>query len=380
MAIQLTPSPHRRNPMAEHLMGQAVQGTPVGHPLGALSRAVQGFVGGKMMAKDRDKEQAAQNALAQMLAGNEQVQSNPLVAQLLGNPDTQHVGAQLGLGLATQGAPAPVKGSPGDVFFNPRTGEEQFSVPAEPEGQTTATRTREAKIKDQMDTLGLERAQAVRIVDGVDRLTVDDRGNRVITNMASGESRLLEVKPDQPPPRIMPPPPTSPDDLAFNPGEGTGAVASALMLWNRTAGQLPFAPIAEGPEKAAQQMRITERDAIRALASSGRPPVIEQERIIRALPSSEEWLANPEVANSKMTSFVDLMLSQYIDDIRYASDPMNDSRTRSTSRERASNIESIVNRVLKPEAASAAFQAVHGAPPVTVDPETQSLIDRYAPQ
>ncbi len=159
-----------------------------------------------------------------------------------------------------------------------------------------------------------------------------------------------------------PPPVADPaeiEDLSIDVAAGTGAWASMLALYNKTAGQLPFLPIAKGPEQAAAQLRVLERDAIRALASSGRPPVIEQQRIMAVIPGALEWFENPEVAQLQTTNFVDLMMQQYSDDLRFSSDPSNPEDVRNSSRERANNIESIIRRVLVPDAANAMFNTTN---------------------
>ena len=151
-----------------------------------------------------------------------------------------------------------------------------------------------------------------------------------------------------------------PDELSFDPGEGTGFGATFLGAWNSTFGQIPILPIAQGPEEAAQKLRILERDAIRALASSGRPPVVEQERIIAALPRGMEWFENPEVATFKAASFVDLMVDQYIDDLRFRNDPTNPKDGRDAASERSRQVEGIIRRMLTEDAANQLFQYIEG--------------------
>ena len=148
------------------------------------------------------------------------------------------------------------------------------------------------------------------------------------------------------------------EDLAFDPGKGTGFASSFLGLWNSTVGQIPFVPISSERAQAAQQLRILERDAINALASSSRPAVVEQERIIQAIPQAMEWSENPEDARIKMTSFVDLMTQQYVDDLRYSSNLRNPRTLREESARRASEVERTLGRVLRPEVAESMLRSI----------------------
>lgn len=219
---------------------------------------------------------------------------------------------------------------------------------------------RERRKADYMRLYRMSEAEATRAVDADIRL--DERGNLIAYDPTTGGAKRVDVDlgaeaalgtgfrlPD-----------TEIESLAFDPGKGTGFGASFLGLWNATAGQLPFLPtLGTEAEETAQQLRFLERDAIKALASSGRPPVVEQERIISAMPQAMEWFENPDVARAKMTSFVDLMMMQYIDDKRHMEDPRNDRQARSASRNRAKSIEGIMKRVLTPEAAESMFRSLN---------------------
>lgn len=216
---------------------------------------------------------------------------------------------------------------------------------------------RERKIDQYQKRFGMSLEEATRAVDS--RTMLDDKGNLITFDPTTGQGTLLEVETGTERPVLQPPEGVAIEDLAFDPGEGTGFGASFLGLWNSTLGQLPLVPIFEGPEMAAQNLRVVERDAVRALASSSRPPVIEQARIMSLIPGAMEWTQNPEVANFKMTNFVDLMMNQYVDDRRFMEDRTNPKRVREESARRANEIESIVRRVLLPEAADAMFQSLN---------------------
>lgn len=218
---------------------------------------------------------------------------------------------------------------------------------------------RERRKADYIRLYGMSEEQATRAVDADIRL--DERGNLIAYDPTTGGAARVDVDLGAEAgldiaSRL---PATEIGDLAFDPGTGTGFGASFLGLWNATAGQVPFLPtLGTETEETAQQLRFLERDAIKALASSGRPPVVEQQRIIDAMPRAMEWFQNPDVARAQMTSFVDLMMMQYIDDKRHMDDPRNDRKSRSSSRDRANSIEGIMKRVLTPEAADTMFRSL----------------------
>lgn len=217
---------------------------------------------------------------------------------------------------------------------------------------------RDRKILQYQENFGLSENEAIEAVDSVPMM--DQNGNLTLYNAITGESKLLTPsygegaldKPEEFPD-------TDVGDIAIDVAAGTGAWATMLSTYNKTVGQLPFLPIAEGPEQAAADMRVLERDAIRALASSSRPPVIEQQRIMAVVPQALSFFENPEVAQLQMTNFVDLMMHQYSDDRRFSKDPSNPESVRNDSRERANNIESIIRRVLNPDAANSMFNTTN---------------------
>lgn len=220
-------------------------------------------------------------------------------------------------------------------------------------------REREARIQEYMSNFGLSRQDAISRLDA-QYMTDPVTGNLIAVDRATGGASIPSVATGDRPAAIPAPPPVDASALSFDPGKGTGAGASFIGLWNSTVGQIPFAPTFMGPETAAQQLTILERDAIKALASSDRPAVVEQNRILGAIPKAMDWTENPNVARSKMTSFIDLMTNQYVDDLRYAKDLSQPKNLRETSATRARAIEGIMNRVLTPEAATAMMDSIKG--------------------
>lgn len=228
--------------------------------------------------------------------------------------------------------------------------EQALSQPEQPADQ------RERKIAQYMEIFGMNRADAIRAVDS--QVLMDETGNLRLFDPTSGTGSFINTDNEMSPvDTAQTTPEATIEDLAYDPGKGTGFGASFIGMWNSTVGQLPFMPVGTETEEIAQNLRLLERDAIRALGSSGRPPVVEQNRIAALVPDAMAWSENPEVARGKMVNFVNLMMNQYTDDMRFAADRSNPKEVRDTSRERANNIQSIMQRLLVPEAAEAMFSS-----------------------
>jgi hypothetical protein len=229
-----------------------------------------------------------------------------------------------------------------------------------------SVREREARIQEYIN-LGMSRPQAIERLDA-QYMTDPVTGNLIAINRATGQATIPEVRTAAPPARIPAPPSVTEEQLAFDPGKGTGLAASFLGLWNSTVGQAPFAPTFMGAETAAQQLTFLGRDAIKSMATSDRPPVIEQERILQALPQAMDWAENPATARSKLMSFIDLMTTQYVDDLRYSQNQRMPKDVRESSAERARAVEALIGRVLTPEAGKAMFDSLR-----SVEQSTQSI-------
>jgi hypothetical protein len=217
---------------------------------------------------------------------------------------------------------------------------------------------REAEIQDIMSTFGVDRAEAIRTM--TERTITDPiSGNLMRYNPITQQGSVVEMDIPSDTVQLGTPMRAEFEDLAFDPGKGTGFASSFIGLYNSTLGQIPILPISNSRSDAAQNLRILERDAINALATSSRPAVVEQERIISALPQAMDWFENPREAQSKTLSFIDLMTQQYVDDRRYASNARNPRTLREESSRRAGEVERIIGRVLTPDAATQMFESIN---------------------
>lgn len=241
-------------------------------------------------------------------------------------------------------------------FISQAQYDQQVQSSLSPEGADK----RERRINDYVSRFNMSREEAIQKVDADIRL--DEQGNLISYDPISGTGSIVDVERGTKVPDRVDLKPTELKDLGYDPGKGTGMVAAAAGIFNSTLGQLPLIPVVgTTSEETAQNLRVLERDAIKALATSGRPPVVEQERILKAIPEAMNAFENPEVAKQKMLNFVDIMGDQYISDVRFAEDTSNDRKSRNDSRKRARAIEGIMRRQLTPQAADSIINAMDDA-------------------
>jgi len=216
----------------------------------------------------------------------------------------------------------------------------------------------EEKIQDLMTTYNIDRQEAVRIVNEQVRLDPNS-GNLIIRDPISGDAEVVDVDFPEPPPDPTRPPKVDPKDLSFDVATGTGLFAGLRNLYSSTIGQLPFLPAALETEEAAQRLRFLERDAISSLATTSRPSVVEQARILATIPQALDFTQNPEIAQNSLANFVDLMGQVYVDDIKYSNDISNPKGERDKSAARARAVQRTVNSLLREDASKLFFDTIN---------------------
>lgn len=216
----------------------------------------------------------------------------------------------------------------------------------------------EEKIQDLMNTMEMTRPEAVEMVN-TSTFIEPNSGNTIRYNPITQTAEVIDVKFPPPPAPPTTPPEVSPEDLSFDVATGTGAFAAMRNIYSSTLGQLPFLPAALGTEEAAQRLRLLERDAIKALATSNRPALVEQKRILAALPSPLDFLQNPEVAQESLANFVDLMGQNYVDDLKYSRDISNPKKERETSEARARATERTLKSLLRQDFSDLYFDTIN---------------------
>jgi len=204
-----------------------------------------------------------------------------------------------------------------------------------------------------------QQAWALELGDLTDRM--DDMGNLSMIDRGQQSARRINIEGMEPPNPYATPPGPGREDLAFDPGEGTGAIAATQGLWNRTLGQ--FALTAMGPEQAAQQTNVMRLGIMSALRSTNRPLKIEMDLVNSLLPDTMAFLQNPEVARQQTLQVLDLVGQQYLSDMQLASDPSIPRREQAEYRQRANQLLRAMQTGLQPEAVDR-YTGAAGAPPV----------------
>jgi len=218
---------------------------------------------------------------------------------------------------------------------------------------------------------GVDESDATKHVDGYIKLSTDPLGNRTLTDTVSGLMDILQPKgstnesqpqgsTNESQPFSEPVAPVSGSELNFNPGNATGMVATTKNFVSNTAGQFVDALKFEGPEDDAQKISFLERDLVKALSSSSRPPVIEQESIRSMIPQPFEFNQNPDVARNKVASVIDLMKQQYDFDAREVDNPMLPQKDKNELNRRMREIKRTISSFVKPGALSRLFPEVQG--------------------
>ena len=218
----------------------------------------------------------------------------------------------------------------------------------------------EEKIQDLMNTMNMTRPEAVEMVN-TSTFIEPNSGNTIRYNPITQTAEVIDVAFPEPPAPPTTPPEVSPEDLSFDVGTGTGAFAVVRNIYSSTLGQIPWLPAALKTEEAAQRLRFLERDAISSLATTSRPSVVEQARILATIPQALDFSQNPRIAEESLANFVDLMGQVYVDDVKYSNDISNPKGERDKSEARARAVQRTIGSLLRPDAAELYFDTINNA-------------------
>lgn len=211
-------------------------------------------------------------------------------------------------------------------------------------GLTAAMRMREEKIGDAMRLNKVNEADATAIVDGQVRTVTDPvSGRSSIVNMVTQKTIPIEL--DQTPvPEIATLPGEREEILSINElAEGTGAVAGVKDLAAKTLGQVFPELVDEGNTDARTGLQQLRNRLVAALSISGRPPVIEQERIIELLPTVG-FFESPARARLVLNSLKRELVRQYQDDAGAVRGGLP-SQEEKQVRQRMSEVRSIIGKL-----------------------------------
>ena len=165
------------------------------------------------------------------------------------------------------------------------------------------------------------------------------------------------------------------EDLRFDPGKGTGFATGVITTYNATLGQLPFLPVNLGREEAVTSLASIQSDIIRAYASSSRPPVVEQERLLAMVPTPNDLMFPPDVAGPQLLQLVDGLGEVYLDALKYSEDQSKPREVRTTAVTQARLIERALRKIVTKSAADDIINGLNQVSAETNEIENMSLDD-----
>ena len=439
----------RRQMMAAQMMQQGAQTTPVASPVEGLARMLQGGIGGWMagraerdiQGRDEDLRQQAMQMLSGAMSPGEGMDRQQALSEALlsgalsGNEYAREAAPVLGTLLEQEARGAERREDRGwreaqaeaqrdflrqqaadQMDFrrdlaSTQAAQQQQLLGMKLAGQQPRMSEREQKIADIMQTHGVDRQTASNIANNVESVVTDPvLGRTSIVNRITGEQRQLraatprgmEVADATP---QMPPragtgmgaggdPAARQRPWAFDDVDrATGPLSFLSGLWNSTVAN--FAPSAltdEGTAVAQQNLRTLSQGLIAALAISSRPPIIEQQRIEKMIPSAGAFFENPREAELSLAQLHGILGDQIASDqeaLRRDTEPQDpgdqlDPKERSELRARVRQVGDIMNLMGTPppelqEAVRAARQrrqsprVGEGVPPPAPDEDGWSM-------
>lgn len=214
-----------------------------------------------------------------------------------------------------------------------------------------APTARQQKISDAMTDYNVSEKEARDIVDGRLKVQSDPlSGQTKLVNIATGTEKIVTGAPPvaEDAPAVEPPP----EQTVFQSlDDAVGLVPGATEFIGQTFGQLAPELVEEDVVVARQKIRGLREKLIRALSLSGRPPVIEQQRLLDMLPSLGP-LESPENARASLKALHGMLSRQVMDDMAVYNDPATPKKSRSEAFERARGIQSTLRELGAPPAES----------------------------
>lgn len=232
------------------------------------------------------------------------------------------------------------------------TGELVFPEVEKAPGKPTQ---RDQKIDAAMTDYGITRKQAQDIVDGRIKVKTDPvTGQNHLVNVATGTSTVITpavappVTPDPAVAPAVPEIPAAPAETAFDMlGEGVGFGAVFKEGLSVTAGQVTEEAAFTETTKARTKIKGLREKLIRALSLSGRPPVVEQERLAEMLPSTGIFESKAH-ATAQLRELHGALSRQVMEDAAFAKDMGNPKKLRIEAANRVKGITSMLRELGNP--------------------------------
>jgi hypothetical protein len=246
--------------------------------------------------------------------------------------------------------------SPGQTRFD-ASGNPVASVPERPQRDTAM----DAKIAEMMSSLGVDRRTAAGIATGAVKVVTDPVNNRpFLVDLASGSTRALAMpqtaQAEPQPTAQAPATPTAQSQMptAYDAVSGsTGVVPAVRRAVSATIGQA--APSLSAPDIAEKDtvLGAVRQGLIEALSISGRPPVVEQERILKMIPSGGA-LENPVDATAQLGTLKQIVERQIADDTTYSQRTDIPAKAAQEATERVRALRRVLGQIGEPPASQRA--------------------------
>ncbi len=235
---------------------------------------------------------------------------------------------------------------------------------------------RAQRIADVTRQTGVSEGVATGVVDGLIKLTVDEVGRRVLTDVRTGESRLANLaEGEEPPVDTSFSPTVSPGDLNFNAGDAVGLGAAAKNLVNNTVGQFT-GTVFPGTEDAAMALKNFRQDMLTAFKSSGRVLAQELQNIYGMSPDAFDPAKNPQLAQENIAAILERAAGALPQLRTEAARRDLPPKERQNAAAAARDIERFLQRYMRPEAAQ---RALSGAPTGLPSPKSPDERDALPP-
>lgn len=215
---------------------------------------------------------------------------------------------------------------------------------------------RDRKIQGLMDR-GTPRNEAVDIVDRNLQVKLDPLSGEPFTiNLATGDREAVGGAPPQAP--AAPVPEGGPEKTVFDRiGEGVGFGAVVSETISRTAGQIVPSLADQETTQARTAIRGLREKLLQALAISGRPPVVEQTRLLENIPSTGVFESEPH-ATAQLTELHGQLSRQLMDDLTFGNNRSNPKKLREKALEQAFHIQNMLRELGSPPAGEDDFPQV----------------------
>lgn len=192
----------------------------------------------------------------------------------------------------------------------------------------------------------------------------DAQGRPVLVNTTTGEMRLLTLEPS--PASVAAggsavAQPVVPERSLFQRVEALGALPFFTEAGGKIFGQVSDRFVNERIVADREAFKLFREEIISALGKSGRPPVVEQARILEAAPSLG-LLESPANARAQLRSLKRHLEAVRDDDVDFANNERNAAKLRIEAMDRA---RAIARVLLQIGTETPAGDHVPGSPPVT---------------